>query len=154
MTTQFMRSSPPANGASNLARTCPQSLAEVAGQNEARRDFTKVLGFKPDGDWFTAPGGSTPIRLTKATGSAGLAIPFPSPGRESVRLLAHNIAGLAGQLTAAGRTVVTTGESAGPTSIQWSASDDPSRAKQLRIATHRSEMMRAVYYGWDCQERL
>jgi catechol 2,3-dioxygenase-like lactoylglutathione lyase family enzyme len=72
--------------------------------------FKKVLGFKPDGDWFTVPGGSTRIRLTKAAGNAGLAIPFPSPGRGSVRLLGHNIAGLAGQLTAAGFTLVTTGE--------------------------------------------
>jgi catechol 2,3-dioxygenase-like lactoylglutathione lyase family enzyme len=71
--------------------------------------FSKVLGFKPEGDWFTVPGASTRIRLTKATSSAGLAIPFPSPGRGSVRLTAHDIAGMTAELTAAGLTVVTTG---------------------------------------------
>jgi catechol 2,3-dioxygenase-like lactoylglutathione lyase family enzyme len=71
--------------------------------------FSKVLGFKPEGDWFTVPGASTRIRLTKATSSAGLDVPFPSPGRGSVRVNAHDIAGMAAELTTAGFTVVTTG---------------------------------------------
>jgi hypothetical protein len=71
--------------------------------------FGKVLGFVRDGDWFIVPGGSTRIRLTKATGSAACsAPPFPSPGRASLRLSVHDIAGMAAKLKDAGLSVVTT----------------------------------------------
>lgn len=68
--------------------------------------FTTVLGFKPDGDWFTVPGGSTRVRLTQA--SSTVAIRFPSPGRASLRLSVHDAAGLATELASAGLAVVTT----------------------------------------------
>lgn len=71
--------------------------------------FIKVLGFKPDGDWFTVPGGSTRVQFTKAAGGAGAAIPFPSPGRASLRFSVHDAAGLTSRLTGAGLSVVTTG---------------------------------------------
>lgn len=78
-------------------------IAKTAGT------FSKVLGFKPEGDWFMVPGATTRIRLTQAASSAGAAIPFPSHGRGSVRLTAHDIAGMTAELTAAGFTIVTTG---------------------------------------------
>ncbi len=84
-------------------------IVSVSDVNRTTATFSKILGLKSDGDWFTAPGGAARIRLTKAKSSAGSAIPFPSPGRASLRFTAHNIAGLAGKLTAAGFTSVTTG---------------------------------------------
>lgn len=71
--------------------------------------FTNVLGFKPDGDWVTSPDGGTRLRFTKAKSTSGASIPFPTPGRASVRLAVHDAAGMTGKLTAAGLTVVTTG---------------------------------------------
>jgi catechol 2,3-dioxygenase-like lactoylglutathione lyase family enzyme len=81
----------------------------VSDPGKTASTLSKVLGLKSEGEWFAVPGGAARIRLTKAGSSAGLAIPFPSPGRGSVRFMAHNVVGLAGKLTAAGLTVVTTG---------------------------------------------
>lgn len=81
----------------------------VSDVGKTASTFTKVLGFKADGDWLTPPGAAARIRLTKAAGAAGAAIPFPTPGRGSVRLTTHGIAEIAAKLTAAGLTVVTTG---------------------------------------------
>lgn len=71
--------------------------------------FIKVLGFKPDGDWFTVPGGSTRVQLTKAASDAGASIPFPSPGRASLRLSVHGAQDLAARLTNLGFSMVTVG---------------------------------------------
>jgi catechol 2,3-dioxygenase-like lactoylglutathione lyase family enzyme len=81
----------------------------VSDPGKTASTLSKVLGLKPDGDWFGVPGGAARIRLTKATSSSGLAIPFPSPGRGQLRFMVHNVAGLAAKLTAAGLTPVTTG---------------------------------------------
>jgi hypothetical protein len=81
----------------------------VSDPGKTASTLSKVLACKPEGDWFTVPGGAARIRLTKATNGAGVAIPFPSPGRGQLRFMVHNVAGLAGKLTAAGLTPVTTG---------------------------------------------
>ena len=82
------------------------SVTDIA---KTSRIFADLLGFRPEGDGFTGPGAPVHIRLTRATSRNGLAVPFPSSGRGSLRLSAHNIAGLAHNLIAAGLTVVTTG---------------------------------------------
>jgi catechol 2,3-dioxygenase-like lactoylglutathione lyase family enzyme len=71
--------------------------------------YTKVLGFKADGDWLAVPGASVRIRLTRAKTREGLDIPFPTPGRGMLRLPVRNIASLTESLKGAGFPVITTG---------------------------------------------
>lgn len=81
------------------------SVSDIRKTSET---FVGVLGFKPDGDWFTVPGGSTRVQFTKAASGSGAAIPFPSPGRASLRFSVHDAAGLSARLKDAGLSVVTT----------------------------------------------
>jgi catechol 2,3-dioxygenase-like lactoylglutathione lyase family enzyme len=71
--------------------------------------YTKVLGFKADGDWLALPGSSVRIRFTQAKTREGLNVPFPEPGRGMLRLPVHNIAALTAALKNAGFSVITTG---------------------------------------------
>jgi catechol 2,3-dioxygenase-like lactoylglutathione lyase family enzyme len=71
--------------------------------------YAKALGFKADGDWLSVPGASVRIRLTKATGTGGLNVRFPEPGRGMLRLPVRNIAALTESLKSAGFSVITTG---------------------------------------------
>jgi catechol 2,3-dioxygenase-like lactoylglutathione lyase family enzyme len=71
--------------------------------------YTGVLGFKADGDWLMVPGAPVQIRLTKATGTEGLNVSFPEPGRGMLRLPIRNIAALTESLKGAGFSVITTG---------------------------------------------
>jgi catechol 2,3-dioxygenase-like lactoylglutathione lyase family enzyme len=81
----------------------------VSDVRETTALYTKVLGFKSDGDWLTVPGASLRIRLTKSNSNEGLGIPFPEPGRGMLRLPVRNIAALTESLKSAGFSVITTG---------------------------------------------
>jgi catechol 2,3-dioxygenase-like lactoylglutathione lyase family enzyme len=81
----------------------------VTDINQTRALYTKVFGFKADGEWLGVPGASVRIQLTKATDTAGLQIPFPAPGRGMLRLPVRNLAGLTESLKGAGFSVITTG---------------------------------------------
>jgi catechol 2,3-dioxygenase-like lactoylglutathione lyase family enzyme len=71
--------------------------------------YTGVLGFKADAEWLAVPASTVRIRLTKATGTEGLSVPFPEPGRGMLRLPVRNIPALTESLKGAGFSVITTG---------------------------------------------
>jgi catechol 2,3-dioxygenase-like lactoylglutathione lyase family enzyme len=76
---------------------------------KTRALYSKVLGFKMDGEWLAVPGSSVRIRMTKAKSSEGLSLGFPMPGRGMLRLQVHGIADLTDSLKGAGFSVITTG---------------------------------------------
>jgi catechol 2,3-dioxygenase-like lactoylglutathione lyase family enzyme len=71
--------------------------------------YSKLFGFKADGNWLSVPGGSLRIHLTRDKVGAGLNPPFPEPGRGMLRLQVRNIDALTASLKTAGLTVITTG---------------------------------------------
>jgi catechol 2,3-dioxygenase-like lactoylglutathione lyase family enzyme len=81
----------------------------VRDANATTALYTKVLGFKADGNWLTVPGSSVRIRLFETKGTVGLNVPFPEPGRGMLRFFVRDIAGLTDSLKRAGFAVVTTG---------------------------------------------